>query len=86
MKKEISLSKKQKKALFSQIGELVRKKRKDAGFSQEALGAHTDIHRTYIGIIERGEVNVTIEMLATIANFLDCEISDFIPKLASIKK
>ncbi|MDX8430217.1 MAG: helix-turn-helix transcriptional regulator (plasmid) [Candidatus Algichlamydia australiensis] len=86
MKKSKKLTEKQKETLCKTIGSLIREKRKKMGYSQEALGMETDIHRTYIGIIERGESNVTIEMLATIANVLECEIEEFIPSFSVIKK
>jgi len=45
-------------ALKKSLGELVRKRRKEIGLSQEDLGFESGLHRTYIGSIERGETNL----------------------------
>ena len=39
----------------------------------------TDIDRSYVGRIERGEVNVTLEKAYKIAQALDCDIQDLLP-------
>jgi transcriptional regulator with XRE-family HTH domain len=44
--------------------------RKRAGMSQEALGEACGYHRTYVGIIERGEANMTIAALEAVAGAL----------------
>jgi len=48
----------------------IRALRKNRGISQERLAELSDLHRTYIGAIERGERNVTIDTLDQIANAL----------------
>lgn len=42
------------------FGEALRKFRLDAGLSQEELAARADLHRTYVGDVERGERNVSL--------------------------
>ena len=37
------------------------------GLSQEVFADHCGIHRTYVGAIERGERNITLETLARVA-------------------
>lgn len=39
----------------------------------------TDIDRSYVGRIERGEVNITVEKLYQIANVLKCSPSELLP-------
>lgn len=47
--------------LSIEIGQLIRKKRKEKKITQEALALQCGIDRSYIGRIERGEVNLTVE-------------------------
>ncbi len=53
-----------------QFGRAVREFRKATGISQEELAERTEIHRTYIGGIERGERNPTWLMITRIAKAL----------------
>jgi transcriptional regulator with XRE-family HTH domain len=53
-----------------QFGEIVRELRTKQGFSQEAFADEVQIHRTYIGGIERGERNPTLTMICRIAKAL----------------
>ncbi len=57
------------------FGERVRKFRKEKGLSQEQLAFKADLHRTYIGMIERAEKNLTLLNIEKIANSLEVEIS-----------
>lgn len=57
------------------FGENVRKQREKLHLSQEKLAELCDLHRTYIGGIERGERNVSIENIQKIAKALGIKIS-----------
>lgn len=57
------------------FGEAVRKERLKTGQSQEKLAEIAGLHRTYIGMIERGEKNLTISNIEKIANALNIPIS-----------
>lgn len=59
------------------VGRIVRAKRLALGHSQEELADICGLHRTYIGGIERGERNITLDTLDTIASGLKCSITDF---------
>ena len=50
--------------------------RKSRLFSQEKLAEKADISEIYVGEIERGDANPTLEKLKLIANALDVEISE----------
>ena len=45
------------------LGERIRKLRKERNFSQEELGFRANLHRTYIGMIERAEKNIIMRAL-----------------------
>ena len=49
----------------------VRRRRAAIGLSQEALAALCNLHRTYVGGVERAERNITLEALAKIAAALE---------------
>lgn len=56
------------------FGNNVRNLRKQRGFSQEQLADKAGLHRTYIGAIERGEQNVSIDNINRIAKALGISI------------
>jgi len=58
------------------FGERVRSQREKLNLSQEKLAELCDLHRTYIGGIERGERNVSLENIQKIAKALKIKISD----------
>jgi len=64
-----------KKKILIEFGEKVRELRKEKGISQEELSYKTDLHRTYIGMIERAEKNITLINIEKIAKALEVEIS-----------
>ena len=61
-----------------EVGLNIRKIREDKGLSQEKLAALADLHRTYIGQIERGEKNIGLRNLEKIARALEVDIKDFL--------
>lgn len=65
-----------KKIILINFGERVREIRKEKGLSQEDLAHKADLHRTYIGMIERAEKNITLLNIEKIANALEIEIKD----------
>ena len=56
--------------LNSIVADNIRRYRKLVGLSQEELGEKAGLHRTYIGSVERGERNITLDSLEEIANAL----------------
>ena len=52
------------------LGMNVRERRRYRGISQEKLAEIADLHRTYIGGIERGERNVSLENIVRLARAL----------------
>jgi transcriptional regulator with XRE-family HTH domain len=60
------------------IGENIRRLRVQIGLTQEELAEVAGLHRTYIGAIERGERNVSLENIVGIARALDVKPSDLL--------
>ena len=58
------------------LGKRVRSIRKELGLSQEELGFQSGVHRTYIGSIERGEQNVSVDNVHKIAKALKVSPKD----------
>ncbi|EPY7833659.1 helix-turn-helix domain-containing protein, partial [Pseudomonas aeruginosa] len=58
--------------------------RKACGISQDALALACSIDRSYMGRIERGEVNITVEKLYRIASELACDPSCLMPQLSEL--
>lgn len=52
------------------VGASIRKHREKKGITQEALAFDADLHRAYIGQIERGEKNIGVQNLEKIAKAL----------------
>ena len=63
------------------LGKRIRNYRTSAGLSQEKLAELSGCHPTYIGQIERGEKNATIESIEKIAAALDISLSRLFEKL-----
>lgn len=58
------------------FGLRVRNLRKSLGMSQEKLAEKCGLHRTYIGIVERWEKNLTLENIEKMAHALWINIKD----------
>lgn len=73
------MSKQPGKNIKLQIGERVRELREARGIaSQEKLGElASDLHRTFIGRVERGETNISIESLEAITKALNVSMAEF---------
>lgn len=60
-----------------QFGKKVKLFRIEKGWSQEKLALAADLDRTYIPSIEKGERNVSIEVIYKIATALNIDITEF---------
>lgn len=60
-------------ALVGVFADNVRRLRLELGLSQEELAERAGVHRTYVGMLERREKNVTIYNIERIALALDVE-------------
>lgn len=64
------------------IGERLRSYRRQKGWSQELLAEHADLHATYIGQLERGEKNATLETISKVAQALDISLSQLFENIS----
>ena len=64
------------KNILENFGRKVREERLKQRLSQEELAAKAGVHRTYIGMIERAEKNITLLNISKIAQALEISISD----------
>jgi len=71
-----------KKDVLVKFGKKVKEQRLKMGLSQEKLAARAKVHRTYIGMIERAEKNITLKNINKIATALNMELSDMFNRLS----
>ena len=65
-------------ALRVALGQTVRALRSAAGYSQEGFADAVGVHRTYMGTLERGDGNPTLETLELIATGLQIPVSELL--------
>lgn len=70
-----------KKSILISFGERVRELRKERGLSQEDLSYKADLHRTYIGMIERAEKNITLLNISKLASAFGVTVSEILNDL-----
>ena len=68
----------QNSSLRQRFAHNLRRVRLEKGLSQEALADLAGLHRTYIGSIERGERNISIDNIERLANALDCKVTELL--------
>jgi transcriptional regulator with XRE-family HTH domain len=56
--------------LKGRFGITLRRLREEAGYSQEAFADRAKVHRTYMGTVERGETNLTLDNIEKLARAL----------------
>tara|TARA_B100001063_G_C16285440_1_gene321232 strand:+ start:64 stop:288 length:225 start_codon:yes stop_codon:yes gene_type:complete len=71
----------QNKEILKKFGSNIRLIRNKLDVSQEKLAGLAGCHRTYIGMIERGEKNITLTTMAKLAKALNVQLTDLIKEL-----
>lgn len=69
--------------LSVEMGQRIRSYRLQNGLNQEELAEKCGLHPTYIGQVERGEKNATIESISKIANGLSLSLSKLFENIGS---
>jgi transcriptional regulator with XRE-family HTH domain len=69
-----------KKKILIRFGDKVRELRHEKNLSQEELSFKANLHRTYIGMIERAEKNITLVNMEKIAQALGVELEELLKK------
>lgn len=75
-----------KNDLLKKIGSKVKTERQKIGISQEELAFIANVHRTYIGMIERAEQNLTIMTISKICDSMGVSLADFFVEFTDKKE
>lgn len=62
----------------AELGQAIRCRREAMCLSQEAFAEKVDCHRNYVSLVERGEQNITIDMLRRFAKALKCSVAEIV--------
>ena len=65
--------------LAKSFGDTFKGKRKEVGLSQDEIALLSGIDRSYVGRIERGEVNISLEKVYLLAKVIGCSPKDLLP-------
>ncbi|MDR0829376.1 MAG: helix-turn-helix domain-containing protein [Prevotellaceae bacterium] len=68
------------------FGIIIKTLRNEKGISQETLAFDADIDRTYISDIEKGNRNVSIEIIERLANYFHISVSELLKKVENYGK
>ena len=66
------------KPLLRRIGNNIRNYRHKAGWNQEELAEHADVHRNYVSRVESGLIDLSVSGLAKFAKGLRVSLTDLI--------
>jgi transcriptional regulator with XRE-family HTH domain len=69
----------QKNLFYECVGRNIREKREERGLTQQELAFKSDLHRAYIGQVERGEKKIGTFNLFKISQVLGVDINSLIP-------
>jgi transcriptional regulator with XRE-family HTH domain len=72
---------KESQILARKLGAAIRRFRIEAGLSQDELAWRSEVHRAYLGVIERGEQNITVKKLAQVCHGLGIKPSSLLAKI-----
>lgn len=64
--------------LLEEFGKRIRQLRTERNLSQEELSFQTGFHRTYIGMVERGERNISLSNIGVFAKAFEISVSELL--------
>jgi transcriptional regulator with XRE-family HTH domain len=64
--------------LIEEFGKRIRQLRTERGLSQEELSFQTGFHRTYIGMVERGERNISLSNIGVFAKTFEMSLAELL--------
>ena len=76
---------KEKHQNLIKLGNKIRELRITRGYSQEGIADAAGMGRTYMGRVERGEQNISIQNLIQIAFALNVEVGVLLPRLSELR-
>ncbi|MFA9476956.1 helix-turn-helix domain-containing protein [Phycisphaerales bacterium AB-hyl4] len=65
-------------ALLDRFGTAIRRLRSERGWTQEGLANAADLHRNYVGDLERGKRNPTLHVVAQLADAFELSLSELL--------
>ena len=71
----------EEQTFLRELGDRIRGHREERGWTQAQLAQHCDLHRTFIGSVERGERNVSILNLRLIARVLRVPLAELLAQV-----
>jgi XRE family transcriptional regulator, regulator of sulfur utilization len=69
--------------LAAAFGAVIRAMRLEKGIAQESLALVAEVDRSYLGRVERGEKQPSLDMVFRLAHALDCKPSELVEAVAS---
>ncbi len=66
------------KKFLQRLGDRIRKQREVRGLTQQQLGDQCELHRTFVGSVERGERNIAILNLRKMAQVLRVKLAELL--------
>jgi len=73
-------------AALTALGQRIRMRRKSLGWTQEDLADRAMLDRSYMGGIERGERNITFNILCQISAALRCDVASLTQGIPELRK
>jgi transcriptional regulator with XRE-family HTH domain len=69
------------KSLQQRFGKVLRRRREASRLSQEALASQADLHRNYVGLLERGQRMPSLLVIQRLAKALGTSMADVVGEI-----